>query len=175
MVQSLCNACGIRQRKARRALAVAAAAANGTILPTPSPSKKQKVQHKDKRSKSHGGGETATKKKCKASYEIPSAGDTKKKKCFEDFLAISLRKHSACQRVFPQDEKEAAILLMALSCGLVHGWRWWFSINKIHEIMNFLEVIMYLYSLGQTLFIRQKDEFDILCTMLCETINMYQK
>jgi hypothetical protein len=26
------------------------------------------------------------------------------------------------QQVFPQDEKEAAILLMALSYGLVHGW-----------------------------------------------------
>lgn len=115
MVQSLCNACGIRQRKARRAMAAAAAAANGTILAANPPSmKSSKVQHKDKRaSKSYV---PKFKKKCK--LNTPDHG--RKKVCFEDFT-ISLSKNSAFQRVFPQDEKEAAILLMALSYGLVHG------------------------------------------------------
>ncbi|KAM7509668.1 hypothetical protein LguiA_020121 [Lonicera macranthoides] len=48
----------------------------------------------------------------------PSQG--REKLCFEDFL-ISLSKNLAFHRVFPQDEKDAAILLMALSCGHVHG------------------------------------------------------
>ncbi|KAK7839945.1 GATA transcription factor 21 [Quercus suber] len=113
--KSLCNACGIRQRKARRAMAAAAAAANGTILATNPPSMKStKVQHKDKRaSKSYV---PKFKKKCK--LNTPDHG--RKKVCFEDFT-ISLSKNSAFQQVFPQDEKEAAILLMALSYGLVHG------------------------------------------------------
>ena len=116
MVQSLCNACGIRQRKARRAMAAAAAAANGTILAAANPpSMKSKVQHKDK--KSSNGYVPKFKKKCKPNT-VPTRG--RKKLCFEDFT-ISLSKNSAFQRVFPQDEKEAAILLMALSYGLVHG------------------------------------------------------
>uniref|UniRef100_A0A3Q7HB71 GATA-type domain-containing protein n=1 Tax=Solanum lycopersicum TaxID=4081 RepID=A0A3Q7HB71_SOLLC len=72
--KSLCNACGIRQRKARRAMAAAAA-----------------------------------------------EGKTDQKKLgFEDFL-INLSNKLAFQQIFPQDEMEAAILLMALSSGLVHG------------------------------------------------------
>lgn len=42
------------------------------------------------------------------------------KLCFDD-LTIMLSKSSAYQQVFPQDEKEAAVLLMALSYGMVHG------------------------------------------------------
>lgn len=49
-----------------------------------------------------------------------SSHQATKKLCFEDFLG-SLSKNLAFHRVFPQDEKEAAILLMALSCGIVHG------------------------------------------------------
>lgn len=92
-------------------MAAAAAAANGTILAANPPSmKSSKVQHKDKRaSKSYVP---------KFKKNPPDHG--RKKVCFEDF-AISLSKNSAFQRVFPQDEKEAAILLMALSYGLVHG------------------------------------------------------
>ncbi|KAF5946688.1 hypothetical protein HYC85_016916 [Camellia sinensis] len=100
--KSLCNACGIRQRKARRAMA--AAAANGaTLAAETSTMKITKVQHKhQKRSK------------------LATKSHGRKKLCFEDFL-ISLSKNLAFHRIFPQDEKEAAILLMALSCGLVHG------------------------------------------------------
>ncbi|KAG6662048.1 GATA transcription factor 21 [Carya illinoinensis] len=121
--KSLCNACGIRQRKARRAIA---AAANGTILEAKPPSMKSaasaNVQHKDKRSSN---GYVPKFKKCKLSTTTPTTTTQshhhgRKKLCLEDFT-ISLSKNSAFQRVFPQDEKEAAILLMALSYGLVHG------------------------------------------------------
>lgn len=128
-MQSLCNACGIRQRKARRAMAAAAAAANGTIHSMEATSMKSgtKVQNKEKKSKIGGNGVVPQfKKKCKLTS--PSRG--RKKLCFEDF-AISLSNNSAVQRVFPQDEKDAAILLMALSYGLVHGWGV-FIINNVN-------------------------------------------
>ncbi|XP_010262144.1 PREDICTED: putative GATA transcription factor 22 [Nelumbo nucifera] len=110
--KSLCNACGIRQRKARRAMA--AAAASGTLLPADTPSLQRKVHHKEKRSET--GYVPQYKKRCK----LAPSPRSRKKLCFEDFT-INLSKNSAFHRVFPQDEKEAAILLMALSCGLVHG------------------------------------------------------
>ncbi|KAK5824718.1 GATA transcription factor 21-like [Gossypium arboreum] len=116
--KSLCNACGIRQRKARRAMAAAAAAtaSNGTIVATETTtSMKNKVQNKAKRS-SNGCVATLKNKKCKLS----SQSQGRNKLCFED-LRIILSKSSAFHGVFPQDEKEAAILLMALSYGLVHG------------------------------------------------------
>lgn len=100
-VQSLCNACGIRQRKARRAMEGYTA--------NPSSSIKAKVNKAPK---------TQHKKRCKLS----SPSQTGKKRCFEDFFALSFSKISAFPRVFPQDEQEGAILLMALSCGLVHSW-----------------------------------------------------
>lgn len=105
-MQSLCNACGIRQRKARRALA---AAANGGLVPNDT-LMKRKVS-KEKRS----GGDCTTqyKKRCKV-----AGPRTKKKLRFDDFT-LSLSKNSAFHQVFPQDERDAAILLMALSCGLV--------------------------------------------------------
>lgn len=120
-MQSLCNACGIRQRKARRAMAAAAAAANGTILAVDVPTMKNstKVQHKEK--KSRIGSTNAClpfKKRCKLTS--PSRGRRKNKLGFED-LILSMSKNSAFQQVFPQDERDAAILLMALSYGLVHG------------------------------------------------------
>ncbi|GMJ07350.1 hypothetical protein HRI_004404200 [Hibiscus trionum] len=107
--KSLCNACGIRQRKARRAMAAAAAAAsNGTIVAAETTTcKKSKVQNKAK---------LKNNKKCR----LNSQSQARKKLCFED-LRVILSKNSAFHRVFPQDEKEAAILLMALSYGLVHG------------------------------------------------------
>ncbi|GMI92695.1 cytokinin-responsive gata factor 1, GATA TRANSCRIPTION FACTOR 22, GNC-LIKE [Hibiscus trionum] len=114
--KSLCNACGIRQRKARRAMA--AAAATGTAVfaeTTTTASMKSKVQHKAKRS-SDGRVPHFKNKRCKLNPQSQS----RKKLCFED-LRIILSKNSAFHRVFPQDEKEAAILLMALSYGLVHG------------------------------------------------------
>lgn len=50
-----------------------------------------------------------------------SSTSSSSNKCYFDELAIILSKSSAYQQVFPQDEKEAAILLMALSYGMVHG------------------------------------------------------
>ncbi|XP_018470150.2 GATA transcription factor 21 isoform X2 [Raphanus sativus] len=145
--KSLCNACGIRQRKARRA-AMAAAAATGDDqevvaarlhqLPV-----KKKLQNKKKRS--NGGDKynlsprvVVKTKKCKLKEEEDGAemvardaeisksttssdsSVSSNKFCFDD-LTIILSKSSAYQQVFPQDEKEAAILLMALSYGMVHG------------------------------------------------------
>ncbi|KAK6944827.1 Zinc finger, GATA-type [Dillenia turbinata] len=115
--KSLCNACGIRQRKARRAMAATAAAANGTIVTAENkPSLKIKVKHKDKNSNNNVD-TSQFKKKCKIASPQSNG---KKKLCFEDF-AISLTNKLPFHQVFPQDEKEAAILLMALSYGLVHG------------------------------------------------------
>ncbi|KAK8974843.1 hypothetical protein V6N11_066388 [Hibiscus sabdariffa] len=110
--KSLCNACGIRQRKARRAMAASAAAAasNGTVVAAETTTgKKSKVQNKTKRSS----------KGCvsKLKNKLNSQSQGRKKLCFED-LRVILSKNSAFHRVFPQDEKEAAILLMALSGAL---------------------------------------------------------
>ena len=99
-------------------MAAAAMAENGMVFETKTSPVKTKVQHvKSKRSKY--GHVAQFKKRSKLATTTPSHGLTKKL-CFEDFL-ISLSKNSSFQRVFPQDEKDAAILLMALSCGLAHG------------------------------------------------------
>ncbi|CAH1418948.1 unnamed protein product [Lactuca virosa] len=124
--KSLCNACGIRQRKARKALAAAAAAAaeTGKVVfdDKPTSLKATKVLHKDHKKPNNG---YITKyKKRQYSQQIstnpsPSSSTPTRKNCVEEFL-VSLNKNLTFHRVFPQDEKEAAILLMALSCGYVH-------------------------------------------------------
>ncbi|XP_077225371.1 putative GATA transcription factor 22 [Tasmannia lanceolata] len=103
--KSLCNACGIRQRKARRAMA-----ASSGLLPVNTSMSSKKVI-KEKRTDTEY--TTQYKKQCELDSPRP-----KKKLRFNE-LIISLSKNSAFHRVFPQDETEAAILLMALSCGLV--------------------------------------------------------
>ncbi|KAK1417395.1 hypothetical protein QVD17_26522 [Tagetes erecta] len=136
--KSLCNACGIRQRKARRAMAAAAIAENNNsnmfinrsmIMPL----KVTKPQHKDHK-KLHKGQVTKYKKKQYSKQMItrtnitppvplssPSSSSCAvRKNCVEELL-VSLRKKLTFYHVFPQDEKEAAILLMALSCGYAHG------------------------------------------------------
>ncbi|KAL2251100.1 putative GATA transcription factor 22 [Sesamum indicum] len=117
--KSLCNACGIRQRKARRAMA--AAAANGMVVANARPATlKIKVQHKEMKTtgKNVSGG---LKKGCKiASAGSSSSSSSSKASRLEEFL-INLSNNLAVHRVFPEDEKDAAILLMALSSGLVHG------------------------------------------------------
>ena len=147
-LQSLCNACGIRQRKARRA-AMAAAAGDQEVAVAPRVQQlplKKKLQNKKKRSNggekyNHSPPMVAKAKKCKIKEEEEKemeaetvAGDSEISKsttssnssissnkfCFDD-LTIMLSKSSAYQQVFPQDEKEAAVLLMALSYGMVHG------------------------------------------------------
>ncbi|XP_078428141.1 GATA transcription factor 21-like [Wolffia australiana] len=106
--KSLCNACGIRQRKARRALAAAAAVAGGLIPAPPMKARKQKKSAVT----CDGGCAVPFKKRFKC---FGSSENRHKLRC--DEITISLSKNS----VFPQEEKEAAILLMRLSCGLIRG------------------------------------------------------
>lgn len=127
LAQSLCNACGIRQRKARRALATEAAAAEngGTIRPAATSSIKIKVKSKiTKRSKNGGNGDPLLiRRGCKIKLPPNSSPTRKNDLRHEDFSSriLDSKHYSAHKRVFPQDEREAAMLLMALSCGLVHG------------------------------------------------------
>ncbi|XP_027339285.1 GATA transcription factor 21-like [Abrus precatorius] len=120
--KSLCNACGIRQRKARHAIA-AAANANGTILMDA----KNEKSHVKKGSKFRNKGTKKSKTECtpqlkkKRKLGAKACVDRKRFNTFED-LTISLSKNLAFQQVFPKEEKEAAILLMALSYGLLHGF-----------------------------------------------------
>lgn len=129
--KSLCNACGIRQRKARRAMAAAAAANGMAVACDRTPTIKFKVPHKDKTiPTSKNGHSSHINKRCKianyndnadaANMGSTSNGQINKISKLEDFL-IKLSNNLAFHRVFPQDEKDAAILLMALSSGLVHG------------------------------------------------------
>ncbi|KAI3941895.1 hypothetical protein MKW98_009105 [Papaver atlanticum] len=149
--KSLCNACGIRQRKARRAMAAAAAATNDdkvvgvandrkeTISSSTPKNNKIKIKNSSTATVTTAipAATTTTesgctndnmmpyKKRCKIvgpSSNYDNNNNSRKKLCFED-LTISLMSNSSLdhQQVFPQDEKEAAILLMALSYGLVHG------------------------------------------------------
>lgn len=110
--KSLCNACGIRYRKARRALSafgnndhIAAEACNST-----SPKRKLADNREERAEKFN----VHFKKRSKLS--IPSL----QKFSGSPIHLETNSSHSAFQRVFAQDEEEAAVLLMALSCGLVH-------------------------------------------------------
>ncbi|XP_056176741.1 putative GATA transcription factor 22 isoform X1 [Syzygium oleosum] len=127
--KTLCNACGIRQRKARRAMAATAtAAASVAIVPPPTMTLPAKCKLKNKDNKRPGSkaaidqeSETIKKRFKLPSPTLVSHRETKEL-CLEDFATRLSKRYSAnLQRVFPQEEKEAAILLMALSCGLVHG------------------------------------------------------
>ncbi|KAK3018119.1 hypothetical protein RJ639_004578, partial [Escallonia herrerae] len=111
--KSLCNACGIRQRKARRAMAAAAAATSGAGTGTDTCTS-SKVHNKEKKPR------TSYIKKHKKHNKSQDFSRSRKKLSFEDF-ALSLSGNSAFRQVFPRDEEEAAILLMALSCGLLHS------------------------------------------------------
>ncbi|KAF8077224.1 hypothetical protein N665_1054s0001 [Sinapis alba] len=139
--KSLCNACGIRQRKARRAAAMAASASTTTSDLSP-PLLNKEMQNKNKRSTNvcNLPSPLASKVKKYKSMATSVEGETTRNletqgkstmsssstssssnKFYCDDQAIILSKSSAYQQVFPQDEKEAAILLMALSHGMVHG------------------------------------------------------
>ncbi|XP_061374919.1 GATA transcription factor 21-like [Gastrolobium bilobum] len=116
--KSLCNACGIRQRKARRAMAEAA---NGfaTNSMVASSTKTRVVHHKEKKSRTKHFAQYKSKSKA-TSTTIAGTSEGEKKLDFKDF-AVSLRNNSAFQQVFPRDEvAEAALLLMELSCGFVY-------------------------------------------------------
>lgn len=111
------------------AAAAAAAATNGATTADTSDQSavKIKLQHKGKLGKN--GHPSQVKKRCKTAVAAAAAAATtaagspstgQKQLGFEDFL-ISLSKNLAFHHVFPDDEKDAAILLMALSSGLVNG------------------------------------------------------
>lgn len=100
--KSLCNACGIRQRKARRAMAEAA---NGTELINTG-TKKSRTSYI-----------AQNKQHFKLIGTNSAHTSDQKKLSFEDF-ALSL---TSKKNLTIPDEEEAAILLMALSCGLIHS------------------------------------------------------
>ncbi|CAL9767400.1 unnamed protein product [Musa acuminata subsp. burmannicoides] len=107
--KSLCNACGIRQRKARRAME-AAARGGGGLIRSDAPTKIRKEKKPNIRRT------LPFKKRCK----ITTASTSQKQLGVED-VEIGLSSNSAFYEVFPQDERDAATLLMALSCGLIRG------------------------------------------------------
>ncbi|KAJ8480245.1 hypothetical protein OPV22_023972 [Ensete ventricosum] len=115
--KSLCNACGIRQRKARRAMA--AAAPSGGLIPTTPPAKAPRQEKIDIDRT------LPFKKRCKtdtasSSSSATTATTSGRKHCFGNVTSSS-NKSSTIQRVFPQEERDAATLLMALSCGLIRS------------------------------------------------------
>ncbi|KAG2666041.1 hypothetical protein I3760_15G037300 [Carya illinoinensis] len=138
--KSLCNACGIRQRKARRAIAEASAAAanhgfvvatdniSSSMKSTTSSTSTTKVKNKEKKLRTSCHFAQYKNKYCKLSTDDSNSDHDNnimierptKQLSFKDF-ALSLRNNPAFERVFPKDETEAAILLMELSCGLVHS------------------------------------------------------
>ncbi|XP_061374729.1 putative GATA transcription factor 22 [Gastrolobium bilobum] len=113
--KSLCNACGIRQRKLRRAMAEAA---NGLAKPVNAPSTKTRVHNKEKKYRKNHFAQLKNKYKTTRTSAAGSSQGVRKLECFKD-LAISLSNNLAFhEQVFPRDEvAEAALLLMDLSCG----------------------------------------------------------
>jgi hypothetical protein len=113
MVQSLCNACGIRQRKARRAMAEAESA-NGLAT-----SPKPKVHNKEKKPSVNN--TTQFKKKSKSittTTPTTSAGSSSQDVNKLESYALNLRNNSDFEDVFHSDEAtEAALLLMRISSG----------------------------------------------------------
>lgn len=116
--KTLCNACGIRQMKARRAMraaAAATAAASGSstgLLPVTN----CKMQEEKVKSSDHVDRTVPFKKR----FKIVASASPQKQLRFDD-ITVHLSKKLALHQTFPQEEKDAAILLMALSCGLIHG------------------------------------------------------
>ncbi|CAN6277994.1 unnamed protein product [Urochloa humidicola] len=145
--KSLCNACGIRQRKARRAMAAAAAAAaasNGGTPQVASVAAQAKVPKKEKRADVDRS--LPFKKRCKmvvvadhtvvaakATPEVTAAPtkDHQDDHHFSDKVAaeatspqskVATPPPAMSFHAFPADEiTDAAMLLMTLSCGLVRS------------------------------------------------------
>lgn len=63
----------------------------------------------------------SAKKEKKTHKSLTAKHKKNKKLSFEEFSLGLISKNSGFRRVFPQDEEEAAILLMALSCGLINS------------------------------------------------------
>ncbi|PKA57283.1 Putative GATA transcription factor 22 [Apostasia shenzhenica] len=122
--KSLCNACGIRQMKARRALADHEQGSGAA-------EKMKKASRKEKimiiRSSEL---DRVVPYKKRFRYFMNHAGDhdhdhdqDQDQENEKMMKKMKIRKSSpaAFHSAFPQDEKEAAVLLMALSCGMIHG------------------------------------------------------
>ncbi|XP_051131823.1 putative GATA transcription factor 22 [Andrographis paniculata] len=98
--KSLCNACGIRQRKARRAMM----AGNYQKPPAPAPAKMRR----------NG---SMTGKGCRR-RRVGSSSSSSSSRLEESLRKLKKKVGFVHQsRVFPEEEKDAAILLMALSSG----------------------------------------------------------
>nr|AZL19368.1 transcription factor GATA1 [Diospyros kaki] len=113
--KSLCNACGIRQRKARRAMAAAAVAAAATQRMVVGPdnsstTRPHKVQSKEK--KPRMGHQYK-----KPLFKLPGSPQCGEKNALKEFALSLSKNNSSLQQSFPKDVEEAAVLLMALSCG----------------------------------------------------------
>ncbi|KAM5566025.1 putative GATA transcription factor 22 [Rosa sericea] len=127
--KSLCNACGIRQRKARRSVAEAAAAglAGGTTGPAATTAattakSSSMSKGKEKKSRQNHNVTVSCKKKRKlimtddsTSTAAPSIYYKRNDKQLCNFKQVAASPPSA---LFPRDVEEAAILLMDLSSGL---------------------------------------------------------
>lgn len=130
--KSLCNACGIRQRKARRAMMASGASTDGAKVGTPSDAatahpkvKKEKRADVDR--------SLPFKKRCKLvvqDHTATTAAAADDKAIAKSAEVVNWGKSSAaaaaCFRSSPafavQDEiTDAAMLLMTLSCGLVRS------------------------------------------------------
>ncbi|XP_074558217.1 putative GATA transcription factor 22 [Curcuma longa] len=98
--KSLCNACGIRQRKARRVMA-------GVIPPPALPTNCKARKEKNKV-------EVDRSLPLKKRFKLTSAG----KLCFDDNFGDATL-GSRNNRSVTQQQRDAAILLMTLSCGLI--------------------------------------------------------
>ncbi|KAB2077374.1 hypothetical protein ES319_A06G096400v1 [Gossypium barbadense] len=118
--KSLCNACGIRQRKARRAMEAATVAAESGAGVATDAAILMKFKENNKEKKSRIGQFKKQQFKAQSDYNSPYSQQSQKKLYFKE-LASSLSKNSALQSVFPRDVEDAAILLMELSCGLIHS------------------------------------------------------
>ncbi|KAK1372580.1 GATA transcription factor [Heracleum sosnowskyi] len=107
--KSLCNACGIRRRKARKAMALAASAQNDSDnvnkLQYYSSTKAHIIDNAEKRLHTNY-------------LDVTQSHQTTATPSFEDFAATLINKKT--NKLFPRDEEEGAILLMALSCGRIH-------------------------------------------------------
>ena len=131
-MQSLCNACGIWQRKARRAMAEAAVAANAnsivgsaTIITTTSyKTREKKNWHGNPKNKYSKLLDTSNSSSPSSSNKYSmSSNNNNDKICFKHLL-FGLNhnyKYSAFPGVFLRDVTEAALLLMELSYGYVHS------------------------------------------------------
>ncbi|XP_020585085.1 putative GATA transcription factor 22 [Phalaenopsis equestris] len=102
--KSLCNACGIKQMKARKAMSSAAQSSKLQYPVVPIKPEKNQSSKVDC--------SIPFKKRCRF---VATAEAAQRKLSFEDMPVALKERLVALKGVFPQDEKDAAILLMALA------------------------------------------------------------